>query len=224
MSIVRRVDAWMNERMTPMVKLIVIINVAVFLLLFILDPAQRGIANHFAYLFGEVPARWYWIWQYLTYNFVHIGLFHLFFNMYVLTMFGTHLEQRWGSRFFLGFYLLTGVGAGLFHVLMKYMFVFLSGPAGLNNPVIGASGAICGLLIAFTAYYPDMPVGIIFVPIFIKMRQMLIILILLDLLMARAGNDNISHLTHLSGYAFAYILLALHHRDWDIRHWRWRRG
>src|SRR6266511_3754919 len=106
---------------------------------------------------GLVPAaviREFRIWQLVTYMFMHGGLFHLLFNMLALWMFGTELERRWGTPYFLKYYFVTGVGAGALTVLFSLL------PFGFAQQVhysvvVGASGAIYALLLAYAIYFPE---------------------------------------------------------------------
>jgi membrane associated rhomboid family serine protease len=120
----------------PVIKVLLISNIAVFILTYF-NPAL------FDPLLGLVPrAVWtqFKIWQLFTYMFMHGGFLHILFNMFVLWMFGSDLERTWGSREFLKYYLICGVGAGVFNVLFQ--------PNSMV-PIIGASGAIYGVLVAF---------------------------------------------------------------------------
>src|SRR5438067_5611899 len=104
--------------------------------------------------------RYLWIWQLGSYMFLHGGLFHILFNMLALWMFGTELERIWGTRYFLKFYLVTGVGAGALTVLFSLL------PFGFAQQVhysvvVGASGAIYALLLAYAIYFPDRPILLI---------------------------------------------------------------
>src|SRR5713101_2941801 len=103
-----------------------------------------------------------WLWQLATYMFLHGGIFHLLFNMLALWMFGAQLEQKWGTRYFLKFYFVTGIGAGVLTVLFSLLpFGFAQQLHGSN--IIGASGAIYGLLLAYALYFPDRPIYMYFV-------------------------------------------------------------
>src|SRR5207244_8269365 len=87
-----------------------------------------------------------WVWQIATYMFLHGGIFHIVFNMLALWMFGTELERTWGTRYFLKFYAVTGIGAGVLTVLFSHL-PFAVAEQVLGSNVIGASGAVCGLLL-----------------------------------------------------------------------------
>jgi len=109
---------------------------------------------------GLVPAfvlRRFWVWQVATYMFLHGGIFHIVFNMLALWMFGAELERRWGTRYFLKFYFVTGIGAGALTVLFSTL-PFAFAQQVQHSIVIGASGAIYGLLLAYALYFPDRPI------------------------------------------------------------------
>jgi membrane associated rhomboid family serine protease len=99
----------------------------------------------------------FWVWQVATYMFLHGGIFHIVFNMLALWMFGAELERIWGTRYFLKFYFVTGIGAGILTVLFSTL------PFGFaqqiqQSIVIGASGAIYGLMLDYALYFPDRPI------------------------------------------------------------------
>src|SRR3954469_6184419 len=98
-----------------------------------------------------------WLWQLGTYMFLHGSLFHILFNMLALWMFGAELERMWGTRYFLKFYFATGIGAGLLTVVFSFLPFDASRQIYASN-VIGASGAIYGLLLAYGLYFPDRPI------------------------------------------------------------------
>src|SRR5437773_9016467 len=116
-------------------------------------------------LLGLIPAaviRERFVWQLGTYMFLHGGPFHILFNMLALWMFGAQLQQVWGTRYFLKFYFVTGIGAGALTVLFSLLpFGFAHQLQGAN--IIGASGAIYGLLLAYALYFPDRPIYMYFV-------------------------------------------------------------
>src|SRR6187549_2589050 len=97
------------------------------------------------------------IWQPATYMFVHAGLFHILFNMLALWMFGTELERVWGTRYFLKFYFVTGIGAAVLTVLLSLLPFQWAANLWTSN-IVGASGAIYGLLLAYALYFPDRPI------------------------------------------------------------------
>ena len=126
------------------VKILLIINIVVFILM-----ELSGQKSMLFQIFGLVPIaviQDYKIWQTITYLFVHGGFLHMFFNMFVLWMFGKDLEQEWGQNQFILFYFLCGIGSGLITIIM-----------GMNSfiPIVGASGAIYGVLVAYGFTYPN---------------------------------------------------------------------
>jgi membrane associated rhomboid family serine protease len=141
------------------------------------------------------------IWQLVTHLFMHGGLFHLFFNMFALYMFGGMMEQLWGSKRFFNFYMICGIVAGLVHLLLE------KGVA----PAVGASGAIMGLLAAFAYLFPNTPLYLMFIPIPIKAKYALPGLMALDLFggIYQVEGDNIAHWAHLGGAAAGFILVLL---------------
>src|SRR5439155_11727196 len=146
-----------------------------------------------------------WIWQPVTYMFLHAGLFHILFNMLALWMFGVELERVWGTRYFLKFYFVTGVGAGILTILVS-----LAG-FGFTNiiyvvPTIGASGAIYGLLLAYARYFPDRPIYMYFLfPIPAKIFVMIMGAIAFYASLTQAGG--VANATHLGGLLVAYLFL-----------------
>ena len=139
--------------MSTAMKALIAANVAVFIAQSI-DPGQAGFLETWlglipAYVFGQFR-----IWQPATYMFLHGGPIHLLFNMLALWMFGAELERIWGTRYFLKFYFVTGGGAAILTVIFSYFF-----STGLQDAVIvGASGAIYGLLLAYALYFPERPI------------------------------------------------------------------
>src|SRR6202008_2569552 len=136
-------------------------------------------------------------WQLFTYMFMHGGLMHLLFNMFALWMFGMELENTWGSRKFMLYYLICGVGAGLSNLFIGPLF----GPAG---PTVGASGAIYGVLIAFGMMFPDRPIFVYFL-LPIRARYFVLIYITLEVYAGITGTaDGIAHFAHLGGAAVGF--------------------
>jgi membrane associated rhomboid family serine protease len=146
-----------------------------------------------------------WIWQIGTYMFLHGGVFHIAFNMLALWMFGAELERIWGTRYFLKFYLVTGIGAGALTVAISLL------PFGFaqqlqHSIVIGASGAIYGLLLAYAMYFPDRPIYMYFLfPIPAKVFVAIMGAIAFFSSLGEAGG--VANATHLGGLLVAYLFL-----------------
>ena len=156
---------------------------------------------------GLVPAlvlRQFWVWQLATYMFLHGGLFHILFNMLALWMFGTELERIWGTRYFLKFYFLTGIGAGALTVVFSLL------PFGFSQQVqhsviIGASGAIYGLLLAYALYFPDRP--ILMIVFWVPAKVCVAILGAIALLTSLSEAGGTANATHVGGLVVGYLLL-----------------
>jgi len=185
-------------------KLLIGVNVALFFAMIIPSVGEFLIA-----FLGLRPSRvleQFWLWQLGTYMFIHGGLFHILFNMLALWMFGTELEHIWGTRFFLKFYFVTGAGAGLLTVLFSLLpFAFARQLYG--SVIIGASGAIYGLLLAYALYFPDRPIYMWFVfPIPAKIFVLIMGAIAFYSSIFEAGGG-IASATHLGGIAVGYAYL-----------------
>ncbi len=182
-----------------------------FLLIRIASKVGINVARNAAYyglpitLFSLYPiliSKMGWIWQVFTYMFLHGSLLHIFFNMYALYLFGSPLEQKWGSGRFLVYYLLTGIGAGAVTFLwnnVKNPFI----------PTIGASGAIFGVMLAFGLEFPDTMLLLFFL-LPVKAKYAAIIFGGIELIMLLTGSmQRIGHFTHLSGLFFGYVYYLL---------------
>lgn len=162
-------------------------------------------------------------YQIATHMFAHGPVFHILFNMLVLWMFGKILENLWGGKRFLLFYLVCGVGAAALHLLIQYfrseelLKVFLANPAsprieslkGALEPALGASGAIMGVVVAFAYLFPNTELYFMFIPIPIKAKWAILIYVIYDLVFGIAGGDNIAHFAHLGGAITGFILVLI---------------
>ena len=180
---------------TDAIKILVSVNFGIFLL----QTVARTEGLFFP-LFGLVPKLvWseFMIWQPFTYLFFHGGIWHLLINMFVLWMFGSELERLWGKEHFLKFYFVTGVGAGLVTMIF-----------GLNSmtPIVGASGAVYGVLLAYGLTYPNRTVYLYGI-IPIKSLWFVIGIGVIAFMSSFDNVSQISHLTHLSGMMIGYLML-----------------
>jgi membrane associated rhomboid family serine protease len=200
--------------LTPIVKQLIIANVVVFFLMSLLGAFSPGWQRSFVYLFGLVPNGIFsgFLWQPVTYLFLHSGFMHIFFNMFALWMFGAALEREWGRRRFLKYYFITGVGAGVFSVLVTTLTVSAGWMAAgrfdpMTIPTIGASGAIYGILLAFGLLFPNTPILVMFLfPI--PARIFVMIFGALAFLSALSGpGSGVSHVAHLGGMVIGYVYL-----------------
>jgi membrane associated rhomboid family serine protease len=188
----------------PGVKWLLVSNIALFVLNFV--SVRFGLYGVFQ-PFGLVPAdvlQQFAVWQLVTYMFLHdpLGFGHILFNMLTLWMFGTDLERQWGTRAFLKYYFLCGVGAAVCVIIANLLF-----SDTLETRTIGASGAIYGLLMAFGFLYPDRQVMFSFLfPI--KAKYFVMILGAIAFLSSLgASGGGISHVAHLGGMLFGYFYL-----------------
>jgi membrane associated rhomboid family serine protease len=146
----------------------------------------------------------FWIWQLATYMFLHGGIFHIVFNMLALWMFGAELERTWGTRYFLKFYFVTGIGAGMLTVLFSLLpFAFARQLQDVN--IIGASGAIYGLLLAYAIYFPDRP--ILLIVFWVPARLCVTILGAIAVFASLSEAGGVANATHLGGLLVGYLYL-----------------
>ena len=197
----------MINRMTPVVKNLVIINVLVFL-------AQSAMPGLEPLLMGHYPlGANFEPWQVITHMFMHGSLTHIFFNMFALVVFGSALERAWGSKRFLQYYMLCGIGAFfIYEVTVGYEVLQLTDSIsyeGVAGRVVGASGCVYGLLLGFGMLFPNTELILLFPPIPIKAKYFVIIygLIELSLAMSNSPGDNVAHVAHLGGMLFGFLLI-----------------
>lgn len=210
-------------RTPPVVMNLLIINILLFLAEVLL-PA--GISN--ALLDFGALSFWkggnFHIWQPITYMFLHGGWSHLFFNMFALWMFGRGLEYDLGSKRFLTYYMICGVGAGLIQLGVNWIefSVMASNPdvslavlaRYANASTVGASGAIFGLLLAFGMLHPNNVVMLVFPPVALKAKWLVVIYGVIELISGiTPASSNVAHFAHLGGMLFGWILL----RYWKKR-------
>lgn len=190
-------------RVTPAVKFLLILNFSVFILqLFAGDLSLRG-NRMISFLFGLVPrlvTQNGMVWQFVTYMFLHGGFGHIFFNMFALWIFGSHLENKLGTKRFLAFYFFCGIGAGV--------ITWAAGPFQ-PYPTIGASGAVIGLLTAFAFFWPNEKLYLYFV-LPVKVKWIVIGYAVISFLsIPRSSEQGVAHLAHLSGIAIAFVYLLI---------------
>ena len=185
------------------VKHIILINILMLVLTYLNNPLMSR-------WFALNPITFLWKpWQLVTYMFMHGGIGHLFFNMYTLFIFGSVLENIWGTKKFLTFYFVTGVGAALVNIGVQY----LTGSFALT---VGASGAIYGILMGYALLYPDSVLTLLFPPVSLKAKWFVLIFAGIELLLGISNNpaDNVAHFAHLGGLIFAFLLIMY----WKKRH------
>lgn len=188
------------------IKTIIIINVVIYIFLEI-----SGLKSDIFRQFGLIPSKTLfeaYIWQPFTYMFLHDGFFHILLNMLFLWMFGKDVEQSWGKIAFYKYYLVTGVGSGMLNAMIHYDSMI---------PVVGASGAVFGILLAFAMLYPNRIV-LLYGLVPMKVKYLVMGLAAIALFSSILMKDSrISHLTHLSGMITGYIYLNWNWLIWKMR-------
>ncbi len=189
--------------------------VAINILMFIATLVNENfmVAN-FAMFYPASP--FFKPWQILTHMFMHGGFWHIFFNMYSLLMFGSILERSLGPKKYLIFYFVTGLGAVALHTGVEWMQarVFIANGAVnayqalLMTPTLGASGAIYGVLIGFAMLYPQAQLMLIFPPIPVKAKWLVVIFAVIELFSGINGiQPGVAHFAHLGGMLFGWLLI-----------------
>jgi len=180
------------------------INTGIFLLIALLGVARISVESFVNFYFGLMPAlvvQHGWIWQIVTYSFIHFGFMHWFGNMLGLWMFGAAIEQAWGSRRFLELYFIGVIGAAVTTVAISYAHV-------LGSPLqttVGASGGVFAILMAFGMLFADNEIMMIPFPFLIKAKYFVGILIVATLALATMGGGNVAYVAHLGGLLFGYL-------------------
>jgi membrane associated rhomboid family serine protease len=221
--------------LTPVVKNLLIINLICFIPFIVLstDGYNGVVIPHVGLFYFNSPD--FKVWQILTYMFFHGGWMHILFNMFALFSFGPILEYAIGPKRFFNLYFICGIGAALFQMLVQAVEVHsligsftIAGAAHDVNqlgyeklqsiyygPVVGASGAIFGVLVAFGMLYPDLELMILFIPVPVKAKYIIPVYILMEIFLGfgQFAGDNVAHFAHLGGALLGFIL---------IRYWRYR--
>ena len=196
---------------------LVIINCIVFLATLI----NKGFMMETFALFYPTSPFFHW-WQVVTHMFMHGGFWHIFFNMYTLFIFGTVLERSLGSRKFLIFYFVTGLGAVALHTGVEWIEaqIFMANEQVmayhnlLMTPTLGASGAIYGVLIGYAMVYPQSRLTLLFPPVTLTAKWMVIIFAAIELFTGITGTaDGVAHFAHLGGMLFGWLLIRMWRRQ-----------
>ncbi len=202
----------MFNRIPPVVKNILIINTLMLLATLI---NEEFMLKHFALFFPT--SDFFKPHQIITHMFMHGGFFHLFFNMYAFFLFGSVLEQVWGGKKFFIYYMVTGIGAAAFYTFTNWLLSLnFSTPeqyyALMGTPVVGASGAVFGVLLAYGMLFPNARLQLIFPPIAIKAKWFVIIYGGLELWLGLSSpGSQIAHFAHIGGMLFGFFL---------VRYWK----
>lgn len=188
--------------MPPVVKGLLLANV----IMFVLDSAMAMFGWNIN--LSAILGLWYFkhplfaIWQPFTYMFMHANFTHIFFNMFALWMFGRIIEQVWGGKRFLIYYIVCGLGAGLVQEVCQVTGLLHEGAM-----TIGASGAVYGILLAFGMIFPNERLFIIPIPFPIKAKFFVIAYAVIELIQGVGSIDGVAHFAHLGGMLFGLILI-----------------
>jgi membrane associated rhomboid family serine protease len=193
----------------PVIKYLLITNIGIFILQYFIFAGFKvsgiPISDYFMRYFALNPIGSelfpFYPWQLLTYLFMHGNFWHLFLNMLALWMFGKELETIWGSKKFLTYYMMCGVGAGIANILITPLF------SKLLLPTVGASGSIFGVLVAFGMLFPNREIYLyFFIPV--KAKYLVIFYMLVELFSV-GSNSTIAHVAHLGGALVGFIYMLI---------------
>ncbi|MBD1387085.1 rhomboid family intramembrane serine protease [Mucilaginibacter rigui] len=222
--------------MTPVVKNLLIINIIFFIATYALAKFVNLQGLLSAYYFNSP---FFKPWQVITYMFMHAGFGHIFFNMFALVSFGPMLEYTLGSKKFFNYYFITGIGGYVLYTLIQAIEVHaITGAFTIANPqymqaydiygaraeelkgiysgaLLGASGAVFGILVGFAMLFPNLEMMIMFIPVPIKAKYVVIGYVAIELFtgVGRFAGDNVAHFAHLGGALFGFLLIKL----WGVK-------
>ena len=203
----------------PVTRNLIIINIIVFIAYLI---NREFMTAEFA-LFYPTSRYFHW-WQVLTHMFMHGGFWHILFNMYTLWLFGSVVENIIGSKKFVLFYFVCGLGAAALHTGVEYLQMqsFMEGAALGNSvamqnismikltPTVGASGAIYGVLIAYAMLFPSSKMTLLFPPVTLSAKWMVIVFAAIELLTGMTGTvTGVAHFAHLGGMLIGWLMILI---------------
>ncbi len=213
--------------MPPVVKNLLIAHIALFLVQVLILGNSRELTQ----TLGVSPIRvWQlgFLWQPFTYMWLHGGVFHILINCFMLWMFGSQLAMVWGPQRFLRFYLLCGIGAGFIISLWPYLAfaIGLADASALGIPTVGASGAIYGVVLAYSMTWPDRTIMLIFPPVAFRAIWIIPVMFVLTWLSDPLGR--VSHIGHLGGVIIGWLYMrrqgtTANPLSWSHLKYRWRR-
>ena len=185
---------------TPAIKLLIAANVAAFVIAWFAPEIVLFLGLRVADVIGSLR-----LWQPITYMFLHGGFGHILFNMLALWMFGVELERMWGTRFFLKYYFVCGLGAAATTAVLSFL-PFAVFDHLYTALTVGASGAIYGILLAYGLYFPNRPIYIYFVfPV--PAKYFVMIMGGISLLSSLGGGGGVAHTAHIGGLVVGYLYL-----------------
>ncbi len=180
---------------------IIIINIVVFAATWLGERVLHSDVMGRLFALYPIQSHYFHWWQFITYMYMHGGFWHILFNMYTLYIFGCVVENIIGTRKFITFYTICGVGAAALHLLVQ----------SLTNdfaPTVGASGSIYGVLIAFAILFPESRLTLLFPPVTLSAKWMVIIFAIIELTTGLTGaSANVAHFAHLGGMLIGWLLI-----------------
>lgn len=208
-----RPQAQFNFAISPTVKTLIIVNVVIWFVVQVLGEKFGGlpISRYFSLIPASVIYE-FQIWQLVTYMFLHtFSVTHILFNMLMLWFMGTELEQRWGKKFFLTYYLATGAGAALIYVAGTFIYYLIRPDVtALVVPVMGASGAVFGLMLAYGILFGERTIYL-FGAFPIKAKFFVLVMGAIEvssLLTADVNGGDVAYLCHIGGLLSGYLILV----------------
>jgi len=218
------------SNLSPVVKNLLIINLLCFIPFVALSAEQYDnlVVSHFALFYFDSPL--FKPWQIITYMFLHGGWTHILFNMFALFSFGPIVEYSIGSKRFFNLYFICGIGAVVLQMLVQAYEVHsmtgsftlghmqISDPGTIarlqgiyDGPILGASGAIFGLLIAFGMLYPNMELMILFIPVPVKAKYIIPVYVVIELFLgvSQFAGDDVAHFAHIGGALLGFIMVKV---------------
>lgn len=209
-----------NPMLPPVIKRLLFLNIAIFIIQSVTSLEDHLIDwfalwpigmpegySRFSQL-NDIPT--FQVWQIVSYSFLHGNFMHLFFNMFALWMFGIQIEQLWGARRITVYYFVCVIGAAIIQLIVNGV------PESIEEyvPTIGASGGVFGILLAFGMMFPNQRLFLLFPPIPVKAKWVVIAYGVLELLLGVTGTQTtVAHFAHLGGMLFGLLL---------IQYWRGR--
>ena len=198
----------MFRRIPTVTRNLIIANIIVFVIEFLVGPVVDRQIQEFGALWTLQSGN-FKIWQVITTVFMHHDIMHIVFNMFALYSFGPYLENAWGDRKYFSFYMICGIVASLTYILLT---------PGIGMAV-GASGAIMGVLVAFAMLYPEFELMMIFLPIPIKAKYLVPIIVAIDVFSQISGRSTgIAHWAHLGGAAAGAALVYIYRKTGTRRY------
>lgn len=183
----------------PVTKNLIITNIIIFLATL----ANKGVMFGIFALYFPQSQMFHW-WQFVTYMFMHANFWHIFFNMYTLYIFGSVVEQMLGSKKFFTFYMLSGIGSAAIYIGIQAL-------THSYGACVGASGAIYGVLIAYAMLFPDNKMTLIFPPVTLSAKWMVIIFLAIELgtgvISTVANVGVVAHFAHVGGMLVGFLLM-----------------